>query len=122
MASPRLQGSIRPMSLAAEFNQAVEDQSPDWSDMLFELRLHDELRFDEARLVMAPAQLQRKAGERDLFTFRISHTRGYGAYAPLVASCLAKLDEVGITGELELVRVLHEVEPNWTQGPVLPVT
>lgn len=110
------------MSLATEFRQAVEDQSPDWSDMLFELRLSPELRFDEARLIMAPAQLQRKAGERDLFTFRISRQRGYGAHAPLVEACLAKLDDVGIHGELELVRVLHEVELNWTQGPVLPVT
>lgn len=90
--------------------------------MLFELRLFEELRFDEARLMMAPAQIQRKAGERDLFTFRISRQRGYGAHPPLVASCLAKLDARGIGGELELVRVLHEVEPNWTQGPVLPVT
>lgn len=110
------------MSLAAEFRQIVDDQSPDWSDMLFELRLFEELRFDEARLLLAPAQLQRRAGERDLFTFRISRERGYGAYAPLVESCLAKVDEARIEGELELVRVLHEVEPNWTQGPVLPVS
>lgn len=108
------------MSLAAEFHQAVADQAPDWSDMLFELRLADELSFDEARLAMAPAQLQRKAGERDLFTFRISRERGYGAHAPLVEACLAKLDAAGISGELELMRVLHEVEHNWTQGPVLP--
>lgn len=110
------------MPLAVEFSQALEDQSPDWSDILFELRLHEELRFDEARILMAPAQLQRKAGERDLFTFRISRQRGYGAHAPLVHACLAKLDAAGIGGDLELVRVLHEVEPNWTQGPVLPVT
>lgn len=109
------------MSLAAEFSQTVADQAPDWSDMLFELRLFDEIRFDEARLAMAPAQLQRRAGERDLFTFRISRVRGYGAHAPLVESCLAKLDTIGIAGELELTRVLHDVEPNWTQGPSLPV-
>lgn len=115
-------GSIPRMSLALEFRQTIDDQSQDWSDMLFELQLPDELRADEARLAMAPAQLQRKAGERYLYTFRISHSRGYGAHAPLVESCLAKLDAVGISGELELVRVLHQVEPNWTQGPVLPVT
>lgn len=109
------------MALARDFSTIVDDQAGDWSDMLFELRLHDELRFDEARLAMAPAQLQRKAGERDLFTFRISRVRGYGAHAPLVESCLEKLDEAGIAGDLELVRVLHEVEPNWTQGPALPV-
>lgn len=110
------------MSLAAEFTQAIEDQSPDWSDILFELRLQEELRFDEARILMAPAQLQRKAGERDLFTFRVSRVRGYGAHAPLVEACLAKVDAAGITGELELVRVLHDVDANWTQGPVLRVT
>jgi hypothetical protein len=113
---------IRHMPLATEFHQAIDDQAPDWSDALFELRLHDELRFDEARLYMAPAQLQRKAGERNLFTFRVSRVRGYGAYAPLAEACLAKLDAVEITGDLELIQVLHEVEPNWTQGPVLPVT
>ena len=110
------------MSLADQFSHAVEDQAPDWSDMLFELRLKDERRFDEARLAMAPAQLQRKAGERDLFTFRVSRVRGYGAHAPLAQACLAKLDAVGIDAELELVRVLHEVEHNMTQGPVLPFT
>jgi hypothetical protein len=113
---------MRRMSLALQFHEAVSDQAADWSDMLFELRLNDELRFDEARLSMAPAQLQRKAGERSLFTFRVSRVRGYGAHAPLAAACLAKLDTAEIAGELELVRVLHEVEPNWTQGPVLPVS
>lgn len=110
------------MSLAQEFHQLVEEQAPDWSDLLFELRLEDELKFDEARLWMAPAQMQRKAGERDLFTFRVSRVRGYGAFTPLVESCLEKLDRAHIDGELDLVQVLHSVDPNWTQGPVLPVT
>lgn len=108
------------MSLAEEFQQAVADQAPDWSDMQFDLRLHDELLFDQARLLMAPAQLARKAGERDLFTFRVSRVRGYGAHAPLAEACLAKLDAANIAADLELRRVLHEVDPNWTQGPVLP--
>lgn len=110
------------MSLAHEFQQTIDEQAPDWSDLLFELRLHDELKFDEARLAMAPAQLQRRAGERDLFTFRVSRVRGYGAFAPLVESCLTKLDRAHIDGDLDLVQVLHQVDPNWTQGPVLPPT
>jgi hypothetical protein len=111
---------IASMSLATEFHEAIADQAPDWSDALFELTLRDELRFDEARLAMAPAQLERRAGIRDVFSFRVSRVRGYGAHAPLAEACLAKLDAAGIEGELELVQVLHEVEPNWTQGPVLP--
>lgn len=117
----RFGGYDHTMSLANEFHTAVEDQSPDWSDMIFELRLHEELRFDEARLAMAPAQLQRRAGMRDVFTFRVSRARGFGAHAPLAESCLEKLDRTGITGDLDLVRVLHEVEPNMMQGPTLPV-
>lgn len=108
------------MSLAAEFREALDHQAPDWSDIEFELRLQDELLFDAARLAMAPAQMQRRAGERDLFSFRISRVKGYGAHAPLVESCLGKLNSAGIHGELELTRVLHSVEHNWTQGPVMP--
>ncbi|MCW2962557.1 MAG: hypothetical protein JWM90_2944 [Thermoleophilia bacterium] len=110
------------MALAQEFHEALADQAPDWSDIQFDLRLHDELMFDTARLFMAPAQLQRKAGERDMFTFRVSRVRGYGAHAPLAEACLAKLDEARITGDLELQRVLHGVQPNLTQGPVLPTS
>lgn len=109
------------MSLADAFHAAVADQADDWSDMLFELRLADELRSDEARLAMAPAQLQRTAGERTTYTFRVAHRRGYGAHAPLVEACLAKLDTLAIEANLELLEVLHDVQHNWTQGPVLPV-
>lgn len=108
------------MSLAHEFQQTIDEQAPDWSDLLFELHLHDELQFDEARLSMAPAQLQRRAGERNVFTFRVSRVRGYGAHAPLVEACLHKLDRSHIDADLDLVQVLHAVDPNWTQGPVLP--
>jgi len=109
------------MSLADAFHTMLADQADDWSDMSFELRLADEIRTDEARLAMAPAQLQRIAGERTTYGFRVSRQRGYGAHAPLVHSCLAKLDALGIDAELELLEVLHDVERNWTQGPVLPV-
>ena len=110
------------MSLAREFHQLLEDQAPDWSDLYLELRLDEELTFDAARLYMAPAQMDRIRGERDRFSFRVSRTSGYGAHAPLVEACLAKLDEHGIHGELELVRVLHDVRHNQTQGPLIGPT
>lgn len=107
------------MPLADEYQALVDDQAADWSDLRFELTLADEAQFDTARLFMAPAQLQRMAGERDRFSFRVSRTQGYGAHAGLVSSCLTKLDERRIRGELELVRVLHGVRHNRTQGPSL---
>jgi hypothetical protein len=107
------------MSLAQQYHDLVADQAPDWSDLLFELDLPDEGRLDEARLLMAPTQLERTPGERHLFTFRVSHTDGYGCHAPLAEACLAKLDERMIAGALTLERVLHGVRRNWTQGPVV---
>jgi hypothetical protein len=107
------------MSLAAQFQQIIDDQAPDWSDMLFSLVLPDELRLDEARLYMAPAQLERTPGSRSMFTFRVSNTRGYGCHVPLAKACLAKLDDKMVAGTLTLERLLHDVRANWTQGPVI---
>lgn len=107
------------MSLAAELQQILDDQAPSWSDLLLQLRLPDELRLDEARLAMAPTQLERTPGTRDLFTFRVSHQHGYGCHDALAVACLAKLDDRMIPGFLELTRVLHDVRPNMTQGPVI---
>lgn len=105
------------MTLAEEYRQIVDDQAPSWSDLLFELDLPDELRLDEARLLMAPTQLERIPGMRHRFSFRVSHTRGYGCFSDLATACLAKLDDAGIDGDLSLERALHGVEPNLTQGP-----
>lgn len=107
------------MPLAAEFDEIVDDQADDWSDLYFELRLPNEMRLDEARLLMAPAQLERIPGERDRFTFHVSHAHGYGAYGPLVRSCLAKLDTANLRGELTLTRSFHGLRRNYTQGPAL---
>jgi len=106
------------MSLAAEFSEMVADQADDWSDLYFVLHLPDETMLDEARLHMAPTQLERTPGTRSRFTFHVSHTRGYGCHAPLAAASLGKLDARNILGTLELERVFHSVEPNYTQGPV----
>lgn len=103
--------------LADEYQQIVDDQASDWSDLYFELILPDESQLDEARLLMAPVQLERTPGTRDTFTFHVSHSRGYGAYPALAHACLSRIDTVGITGTLSLTRTLHDVRPNYTQGP-----
>lgn len=105
------------MGLADEYRTIVDDQASDWSDLFFQLVLPDEARLDEARLMMAPTQLERTPGTRDLFTFRVSHTQGYGAFDGLAESCLRKLDDLGIEGTLSIERILHAVQPNYTQGP-----
>lgn len=110
------------MLLETEFRTIIEEQAPDWSDLYFELRLHREELFDSARLWMAPTQIERIAGKRDLFSFRVSHTQGYGCHAELAARCLRKLDVATMKGELTLMRSLHGVRRNLTQGPLIGPT
>lgn len=107
------------MPLGDDYRQLVDDQAPDWSDLRFGLQLPDEARLDEARLLMAPTQLERTPGTRTTFSFRVSRTRGYGCHDQLAEACLRRLDERLIGGRLELERVLHAVEPNMTQGPAV---
>jgi len=105
------------MSLAAEFEETLADLAPDWSDLSFELVLPDETRLDEARLLMAPTQLERVPGTRSQFNFRVSHKQGYGCFTGLAQACLAKLDARLIPGRLTLETVLHDARRNMTQGP-----
>jgi len=45
-----------------------------------------------------------------------ANARGYGASAGMVARCLARLDEAGITGHVRITRALSDVNPIGTQG------
>jgi hypothetical protein len=55
------------------------------------------------------------------FRFRCASERGYGASAGMVARCLARLDEAGITGRVRITRALSDVHPVGTQGPTFVV-
>lgn len=105
------------MGLAEQYRQMVDEQAPDWSDLSFELVLPDRSRLDEARLAMAPTQFERVPGTPDHFRFLVSRTRGYGCHDALAEACLRKLDERLMAGSIALLRVLHGVDRNYTQGP-----
>jgi hypothetical protein len=50
--------------------------------------------------------------------FRCAHHFGYGASAEMTARCLERCDEKGLTGEVEILRVLSDSYPVGSQGPV----
>jgi hypothetical protein len=52
------------------------------------------------------------------FRFRVASRFGYGASIGMTRRCLERLDEVGISGELRILRVLSDTRPVATQGPV----
>ncbi|HLY87207.1 MAG TPA: hypothetical protein VKO84_11975 [Gaiellaceae bacterium] len=102
-------------SLAAEWRPALAMAPSDWSDLVAELELDSSADVDRAAVLCAPLNPIQSTG-RPGFRFRCAHAHGYGASAPMVGRCLARLDEAGITGRIRITRVLSDVHPVGTQG------
>jgi hypothetical protein len=90
---------------------------PDWSDVHAEVRLDSTDYLEPGALALAPLNPARTRGET-AFRFRCAHRFGYGASTQMVHRCLARLDERGITGSVEVLRALSDTRPVYTQGPV----
>lgn len=90
---------------------------PDWSDLYCELDLTSTDYLERAALLMAPVNPARFGGT-PAFRFRVARVAGYGASPGMVRRCLERLDENGIRGEVQILRVLSDSHHVQTQGPV----
>jgi len=90
---------------------------PDWSDLYAEIRLDSTDFLDRAALLLSPLNPARYGGASG-FRFRCARQFGYGTAPQVVARCLERCDEEGITGEVEILRALSDTVPVATQGPV----
>jgi hypothetical protein len=107
-------------SLPVDWQAALEVLPSDWSDLLAELVLDSSADVDRAAVLCAPLNPIQSTG-RPGFRFRCASHRGYGASAGMVARCLARLDEAGITGHVRITRALSDVHPVGTQGATFVV-
>ena len=103
--------------LRAGWEQALASLPPDWSDIYGEVRLDSTDYLDRAALLLAPLNPARYGGPTG-FRFRCAHHFGYGVSPGMAARCFERCDEEGITGEVEILRVLSDTHPVGTQGPV----
>jgi hypothetical protein len=103
--------------LAATWDELVAALPADWSDLLCRIELASSDDLQRAALLAAPLNPSRPAKELG-FDFRVARTFGYGTSAQMTRRCLARLDEAGIPGRLELLRALSDTQPVATQGPV----
>ncbi len=108
------------VSLAAEWQAALETLPSDWSDLVAELELHSSADVDHAAVLCAPINPIQSTG-RPGFRVRCASARGYGAAPVMVGRCLARLDEAGITGRVRITRALSDVHPVGTQGATFVV-
>ena len=107
----------RHVALREQWEQALAALPSDWSDLYAEVRFTSTDYLERAALLMAPCNPAR-FGERNALQFRCARTFGYGVSAEMGARCLARCDEEGITGEVEILRALSDTYPVATQGPV----
>ena len=103
--------------LADQWSEALAGLPQDWTDIYAEIRLDSTDYLDRAALLLSPVNPGRYGGPTG-FRFRCARSFGYGASAEMVTRCLERCDEEGITGEVELLRVLSDTFPVATQGPV----
>lgn len=93
------------MALAQTFQDIVDSQAEDWSDLEFDLRLADERYYVEASLLLAIANPVPYSKSDWHWRLRVAHKFGHGAAVPAVHSALGLLDDAGIEGELALREV-----------------
>jgi hypothetical protein len=104
-------------TLAGSWAAALATLPPDWSDLYVELELFSTDQLERGALLLAPVNPSRYGG-RPGFRFRVARQFGYGASPQMTGRCLARLDEAGIRGRLEILHALSDTRPVATQGPV----
>jgi len=110
-------GSERPGSLAEQWDAALAELPPDWSDALCVLELDSSDHVPRAALLGAPLNPTRVHGEVAL-QFRASGKQGYGVSPQMARRCFERMDAETIAGSLRVVYGLSDTENAVTQGPV----
>jgi hypothetical protein len=103
--------------LCEEWDRVLESLPSDWSDLYAEVQLDSTDFVERAALLIAPVNPASYGGPASL-RFRCAHHFGYGVSAEMARRCLARCDEEGITGRVQILRVLSDTYPVATQGPV----
>lgn len=106
-----------PGTLAEAWDEALAAAPEDWTDLYGEITLTSSDDLDPAALDLAPVNPAR-FGATPAFRFRCARSFGYGASPGMVRRSLARLDERGVPGRIEILRVLADSRPVGTQGPV----
>jgi len=105
------------VTLSVSWQTALATVPADWSDLLAEIELDSSDYLDSAAVLLAPIN-PRRSGDMTALRFRSAQHFGYGASPGVVRACLVRCDRDGIRGRVRLLRVLCDIRPVGTQGPV----
>ena len=104
-------------SLTEQWDAALAELPPDWSDVLCVLELDSSDHVPRAALLGAPLNPTRVPDEIAL-QFRASGKQGYGVSPQMARRCFERMDAEAISGSLRVVYGLSDTENAVTQGPV----
>ena len=93
------------MSLADDFQQVLDSLPPDWTDLELDLRIVDLSRYVDTAVAMSRVNAQLYSGADWHWRVLVAHSFGHAASAETVKGVLAKLDEDGVSAEMQLREV-----------------
>jgi hypothetical protein len=104
------------MPLAEDFQKIIDSLPPDWSYFQFDLRIHQEDRYVELAPIVAEVNAWPLSKADYHWRYNVAREFGHAAAAESVRGNLAKLDALGISGEI-LMRETRSgrvpIEPGW---------
>lgn len=93
------------MAFADTFAEILASLPDDWTDLEFDLRIHDEERYIDASVYLVQANAQPYSKADWHWRVLVAHRFGHAASAPAVHGTLKLLDDAEITGDLEVREV-----------------
>lgn len=93
------------MGLAADFKQVLDALPPDWTDLELDLRIDDESRYVDTAVALSQVNAQPYSQADWDWRLLVAHGFGHAAAPETVLGVLEKLNEDGVTGEMQVREV-----------------
>lgn len=93
------------MSLAGDFQQILDGLPPEWTDLELDLRIDEASQYVDSAVVLSQVNAQVYSRSEWHWRLLVAHSFGHAAAAETVKGVLAKLDEMGVGGELRVSEV-----------------
>jgi hypothetical protein len=93
------------MGLAADFQQVIDSLPSDWTDLEVDLRIDDEGKYVDTAVALSQVNAQPYSEADWDWRLLVAHSFGHAAATETVLGVLKKLDEDGVSGELQVREV-----------------
>lgn len=93
------------MGLAADFRQVLDSLPPDWTDLELDLRIDDEAKYVDTAVALSRVNARPYSQADWDWRLPVAHSFGKAAAPETVLDVLEKLEEEGVTGEMQVREV-----------------